>query len=501
MNGVALAELKRIAGVAGVDGDEQVRVLSVTSDSRAVREGDLFAAIPGARSDGAAYAADAVERGARAVLAVRPLGLTVPTLLVDDVRKRLGPISQRVLSEPSHELSVVGITGTNGKTTVTYLIESVLAHAGKKPALLGTVAQRGPAGEAASSLTTPESDEIARFMRTQRDAGATHLAMEASSHAIAQDRVLGIRFDVAGFTNLTQDHLDFHGTMQAYGETKALLFTAYAPRVSVIMVDHTFGQQLARQVKGQVLRCATKPNVDAELSVQEWSSTRAGIRARIATPRGEVTLNSPLFGAHNLENLLVCLGSCLALGLDLTVIADALSSARGAPGRMERVADSRDVMVLVDYAHSPDAIERALSAVRPLTQGRLFAVCGCGGDRDRTKRAPMGAAAGKLADVAVLTSDNPRTEDPLAILREMEPGAHAHAPRIASADLANASRGYVVIPDRAEAIRLTIAAARAGDTVLLAGKGHEDYQILGTVKHPFDDRIEARAAIVAAGGG
>jgi UDP-N-acetylmuramoyl-L-alanyl-D-glutamate--2,6-diaminopimelate ligase len=497
---IALAQLALLEGVSAVAGDATVEVQGVTSDSRLVRAGYLFAAVPGAKSDGASFAAEAVQRGARAVLASRDLGLSVPTLVVDDVRARLGAIAHRVLGEPSRQLRVVGITGTNGKTTVTYLIESVLAHAGKRPALLGTVAQRGPAGAEASQLTTPEADVVARFMRVQRDAGATHLAMEVSSHALAQGRVRGTCFEVACFTNLTQDHLDYHGSMEAYGEAKALLFTEYAPAHSVIVVDHAFGRELSRRAGGQVLRCAVGEH-DAEIRALEWTSTRGGVRARVSTPKGEMQLASPLFGAHNLENLLVCLGACLALGLSLDDITAGLALATGAPGRMERVADRRDVMVLVDYAHTPDAVSRAISAVRPLTDGRLFVLCGCGGDRDRTKRAPMAEAAARLADVAVLTSDNPRTEDPLAILADMEPGARAVTSRIDSAALATATRGYTVIADRAAAIATTLAAARAGDTVLIAGKGHEDYQIVGTVKHPFDDRVEAHRAIVAAGGG
>jgi UDP-N-acetylmuramoyl-L-alanyl-D-glutamate--2,6-diaminopimelate ligase len=497
---VALRELIALPGLVSVEGDGAVAVERVTSDSRAVQPGDLFAALPGARSDGAAFAPEALARGARAVLAGRPLGLSVPTLVADDVRHRLGPVAQRVFGEPSRALSVVGITGTNGKTTVSYLLESVLASAGKVPALLGTVALRGPAGELPAQLTTPEADMIARFMREQRDAGATHLAMEVSSHALAQHRVLGTEFEVAAFTNLTQDHLDYHGTMEAYGEAKALLFTAYEPRHSVIVVDHPFGAALARRAQGRVLRCAVSAQ-DGDVQVHEWASTRTGIAARISTPCGELRLESPLFGAHNLENLLVCIGSALALGLPLDAIAHGLSTARGAPGRMERVPDLRDVMVLVDYAHTPDALERALCAVRPLTQGRLFVLCGCGGDRDRTKRAPMAEAAARLADVAVLTSDNPRTEEPLAILADMEPGARGASSKITEDELAHAARGYVVLPDRAQAIALTIAAARPGDTVLIAGKGHETYQIIGNVKHPFDDRSEALRAILAAGGG
>jgi UDP-N-acetylmuramoyl-L-alanyl-D-glutamate--2,6-diaminopimelate ligase len=264
-------------------------------------------------------------------------------------------------------------------------------------------------------------------------------------------------------------------------------------------VDHAFGRELARRAGGRVWRCAVTDQQDAEFRVLSWTSTREGIAARVQTPRGELVLNSPLFGAHNLENLLVALGSALALGLEPVVVAEALRSAQGAPGRMERVPDAREVLVLVDYAHTPDALERGLCALRPLTRGKLFVVCGCGGDRDRTKRAPMGEVACREADVALLTSDNPRTEDPLAILSDMEVGARKVGARIDEHAL-RSSRGYAVIADRSQAIAVDISAARAGDTVLIAGKGHEDYQIVGTRKHPFDDRGEAARAIASVGG-
>lgn len=496
MTGFPLARLRQIPGVLDIVGDERVSVTGVQMDSRRVQAGDLFAAIAGARADGALFAPKAVELGARAVLSSRPLDLMVPVVLCEDVRKCLGPISHAVYGEPTRLMATVGITGTNGKTTTSYLLESVLMAAGKLPALLGTVALRGPAGEREAELTTPEADSIARFAAEQRAAGATHLVMEVSSHAIDIGRSAGIDFEVAGFTNLTQDHLDHHGTMEAYGETKARLFTEYAPRHSVIMVDTPFGEALAQRAKGKVQRCSMGQVQAAELCVQAWRSTREGIEATIRTPDGMLALQSPLFGAHNLENLLVTLGCARALGLTNDVIAQGLKTAVGAPGRMERVAHPGGVVVLVDYAHTPDALVRALEALRPLTTGRLFVICGCGGDRDRTKRAPMGEAAVRNADVAVLTSDNPRTEEPNVILQQMAEGARAvGATPIDFASVSSNTRGFVVMSERAQAIRKVLALAEAGDTVLIAGKGHETYQIVGTVKHPFDDREEARRAI------
>jgi UDP-N-acetylmuramoyl-L-alanyl-D-glutamate--2,6-diaminopimelate ligase len=499
VSAVALAELARLPGVREVIGDRSVQVKGAASDSRRVQPGELFAVIAGASADGAAFVPQAVAAGAAALLCDRPLETALPVLLVDDVRRRLGPIAQRAFGEPTRTLKTAAVTGTNGKTTVSYLLEAVLTGAGARPALLGTVELRGPASARGAELTTPEADVIARFAREQLDAGATHLVMEASSHALDQRRLAGIELEVAGFTNLTQDHLDYHGSMEAYGAAKERLFTEYAPRTSVVMVDQPFGRQLSRRAAGTLLRASLQPQAEAELRALYYESTRAGIRARVDSPQGEIELVSPLFGAHNLENLLITLGMALGLGIAPAVIAAALGDARGAPGRMERVSTPHDLMVLVDYAHTPDALQRALAAVRPLTAGRLFVVCGCGGDRDRTKRAPMGEAAVRGADVAVLTSDNPRTEDPLRILTAMEEGARRAGSALAEPGAAG--QGYVVIADRAQAIRAAIAAARPGDSVLLAGKGHETYQVIGREKRGFDDRVEAAQALASWGGG
>jgi UDP-N-acetylmuramoyl-L-alanyl-D-glutamate--2,6-diaminopimelate ligase len=497
---VRVRDLLNLPFALRVEGDDSVVLAGVNSDSRGIVAGDLFAAIAGGTHDAARFAPDAVARGAAAVLCTRPLGLSVPSLIVDDVRKRLGPIAQRICGEPTRALPTVGITGTNGKTTVTHLLESVLAHAGGKPALLGTIALRGPAGETPAQLTTPEADAIARFAREQRVAGATALLMEVSSHALAQERVGGMQFEVAGFTNLTQDHLDFHGTMDAYGEAKASLFTDYAPKTSVIAVEQPFGRALAERAKGEVLRCSVTPGIDAELRVSSFESGRNGLRAHIETPRGQLVVESPLYGVHNLENVLLTIGCALALGVDPHAAAEALRTAVGAPGRLERVPHPGDVLVLVDYAHTPDALERVIHAVRPMTRGRLLVVCGCGGDRDRSKRAPMGEVAAREADIAVLTSDNPRTEDPSAILADMLVGAErAGAPRRDPEELVSVREGLCVIADRAQAIRAAVAAAQPGDSIILAGKGHENYQIVGKTKLLFDDRVEAARAIAGLG--
>lgn len=506
MSATTLRALSALPGVLRLVGEPrllgEVEVRGISSDSRRIERGDLFVALSGRSVDGARFIEQALARGAVAILSDRPIEVPVPLLIVDDARRRLGFFAQHIYREPTRELRTVGVTGTNGKTTVTHLLERVLLHAGAKPALLGTIVQRGPTGEEASELTTPEADRVASFARRERDAGATHLLLEVSSVAMAEQRMAGMHFDVAAFTNLTHDHLDYHKTFAAYGEEKARLFTEHEPAVSVIMVDDPFGASLAERARGKVVRCAVHPAnaTRAELVVEHFTSTRDGIRAELRTPAGPLSVTSPLFGAHNVENLLVTVGCAQALDLERDVIAEGLRSASGAPGRMERVPDRRGVLVLVDYAHTPDALTRALSALRPLTSGRLWVVFGCGGDRDRQKRAPMAEAAARGADLAVLTSDNPRTESVAQILGDMEPAALAVAPKLAASKLRGAARGYVVIPDRAQAIAAALESARPGDTVLLAGKGHETYQIVGNTRYGFDDRIQAARALSSLGG-
>ncbi|MET0283406.1 MAG: UDP-N-acetylmuramoyl-L-alanyl-D-glutamate--2,6-diaminopimelate ligase [Polyangiales bacterium] len=495
----ALMSLPGALRLVGSARAEDVLVKGLASDSRRVMPGDAFAALSGRSVDGTKFVAQAIQRGAVAVLAERELEASVPVLVIDNLRQRLGTFAQCVYGDPTRTMPTIGVTGTNGKTTVTHLLESILLAAGKAPALMGTVTMRGPRGEEVAELTTQESDRIARFASESRAAGATHLVLEVSSVALTERRVAGMHFAVAAFTNLSHDHLDYHGTFEAYGEEKARLFTEYRPEASVIVVDAEFGAKLAQRASGRVIRCSTT-GADAELRVRNFSSTRTGLSAELDTPAGTYTLRSPLFGAHNLENLLVAIGCAIAVGIDVTTILQALATATGAPGRMERVADPRGVLVLVDYAHSPDAIERALAALRPLTDGRLMIVFGCGGDRDRQKRAPMAEAAVAGADLAILTADNPRTEDVHQILSDMEPGAARHAPKLDGAAMATAARGYAVVPDRAQAIAAALKAAQAGDTVLLAGKGHETYQLVGNTRYAFDDRIQAARALSNLGG-
>ena len=493
-----LSELLRRGLAREVRGDAEVVVSGVRHDSRAIEPGDLFVAVPGLRVDGTKFVDAALARGALAIATERELAASVPQLLVDDARIALGALAAAVYGDPTSALGVVGVTGTNGKTTTTWILDEALRALGHAPALLGTVESRGPGMRAPAPYTTPEGDEIARFARRVLDAGATHLVMEVSSHALAQHRADAVDFDVAAFTNLTQDHLDFHGTMEEYFAAKRRLFTDLAPRTSVVNVDDAAGARLASELSGPTIRVSREHRADAEIVVESWSMEREGLSAVVRCRGERAELRSAMIGAHNVDNLLLALGCLSALDIELGAAVDALGKARGAPGRLERIEGLEGVMVLVDDAHTPDALSRALAALRPITPGRLFVVFGCGGDRDRGKRPLMGEVAARGADVAILTSDNPRTEDPLAILAAIEPGVSAGG-MTRGHELA--ARTYDIEEDRREAIRRAIFAARAGDTVLIAGKVHEDYQLRGTSRLHFDDREEAGAAIAARGGG
>jgi UDP-N-acetylmuramoyl-L-alanyl-D-glutamate--2,6-diaminopimelate ligase len=483
---------------ARVVGDASVRISGVQHDSRQVGAGDLFVAIPGAKLDGAAFVKSAIERGAAAIASEQPLEAPVPVVEVASARRALSLAAHAVYGEPTRAVRTIGITGTNGKTTTTWIVDEALTSLGRKPALVGTVETRGLGHREASAFTTPEGDDLARFARRMVDGGATDLVMEVSSHALTLFRAEGITFEVAAFTNLTQDHLDFHGTMEAYLEAKARLFFDLAPASAVINVDDAAGVALAKRIDRAVTRLFTvsRTSTRADVYAKSYTLGREGVVAPIVCPRGALTIESRMVGAHNLDNLLLAAGCLCALGLDVRDIERALGRVVGAPGRLERVEDPRDVATFVDYAHSPDALAKALDALRPITPGRLIVVFGCGGDRDRGKRPIMGAAAGERADLVVVTSDNPRTEDPASIVDAIVPGVAKSLTRVDT--IAGVDRGYTVEVDRRAAIGLALSAATAGDTVLIAGKGHEDYQILGTTKIHFDDREEARNAIATA---
>ncbi|MCC6214100.1 MAG: UDP-N-acetylmuramoyl-L-alanyl-D-glutamate--2,6-diaminopimelate ligase [Polyangiaceae bacterium] len=470
-----------------VHGDASVPLRRLVQDSRLVLPGDLFAVRAGGRTSGIEHVAEAARRGAVALLggpgvaeAAARHGL--PALEVDDVRLAIALGAEALAGYPSRSLEVVAITGTNGKTTTSFLVQRMIDACGGRCARLGTLGWSLGADEDASSLTTPEADAVARWAARSRDLGATHLVLEASSHALEQKRLHGTRVAVGVFTNLTQDHLDYHGTLEAYAAAKLRLFTELSPRTAVIHLDDPLGERFAAAATGRVLTVSRRR--PASLQAVGAVVDARGLRATIVAPSGELYLESRLVGAHNLENVLAALGVIEALGLDLRRAVDALADAPGVPGRLERCdAPSDDVLVLVDYAHTPDALERALAAVRALGPGRVLCVFGCGGDRDPAKRPLMGAAVGRGADAAWVTSDNPRSEPPRAILDAILPG------------LTPSGIPYEVEPDRAIAIERAVRAARPGEVVLIAGKGHETYQIVGDETRTFDDRVEARRAL------
>ncbi|MFO7177399.1 MAG: UDP-N-acetylmuramoyl-L-alanyl-D-glutamate--2,6-diaminopimelate ligase [Pseudomonadota bacterium] len=492
-NPLVTGELVRVLEPLGarLEGDATVRLTGVHHDSRAVVPGDLFVALSEDAGDRARHVGEAIARGAVAVLARADGALpatTVPVLRVTDARRAMAFAAEAVLGWPSRALRVVGVTGTNGKTTTTRFVTHGLRAVGMRVASLGTLGFDWNGALEPGIFTTPEADEVSRRLAMVRDGGGTHLVMEVSSHGLELHRVAGLTFDVAAFTNLTQDHLDFHGTMEAYARAKARLFDEFAPRAAVINVDDAFGRALVARVRGRCLTVGR--SAQATVRALDARADARGIRAEVDAEGTRVALESPLIGAHNLENLLVALGALMALDVSPERAAAVLSTAEPAAGRLERCdGPDDDVLVVVDYAHTPDALERVLAALRPLTRGAITCVFGCGGDRDPGKRPKMGAVAAAGADRVIVTNDNPRTEDPQAI-----------AAAIVSGFPVGAAQPEIEL-DRARAITRAIREAAPGDTVLLAGKGHETYQIFGEERRPFDDRVEARRALAERRGG
>lgn len=496
-----LEELAREIPGSTIVGDPALEVRDVRHDAREVLPGDAFVARKGQRFDAAVFAPDAIARGASLVIAEQRLALAIPQLIVPDAHRALAFASSTVWRNPSFSLEVIGVTGTNGKTTTTWLIEHVLERCGVKTGLLGTVAHRFRDHQWPALHTTPESDDIARRMAAMRAAGAENIAMEVSSHALALGRVEAVRFRVGAFTNLTQDHLDFHRSMDEYAAAKRRLFTDLGAAACVLNVDDAVGARWAREgVAGMLFTySASGRDERATFRVRESTADASGIRATVETPDGTLALHTPMFGHHNLENVLCAAACARALDIPSQRAFEALADAVGAPGRLERVrVDEGGPFVFVDYAHTPDALTNVLRALASQRRGRLLCVFGCGGDRDPSKRAPMGEAVGRAATVAILTTDNPRTEEPAHIAAMAEAGlVRLGLTRADRAAIGRSSGGsYVIELDRREAIRAAIEGAGPDDIVLIAGKGHEPYQEVHGVRHPFDDRVEARQALL-----
>jgi len=454
-----------------------VPVEGVAYRSDRVQPGDAFFCIPGFRYDGHEFAGQAAARGAAALVCARPLAIDVPQAVVRDVRRALALASARFYGHPTAALSVVGITGTNGKTTTTYLLESILRAAGRRPGLIGTVETRIAGERLPSSHTTPESADLQRLFRTMVEAGVDSVAMEVSSHAIDLHRVDGTRFAVAAFTNLTQDHLDFHHTLEEYWSVKRRLFTELDVNVRVVNLDDSRGPELARDTGAQI---TVGRSAEAMVRAMGERRERFATAFDLVAPQGPAAVTLPLTGAYNVSNALVAAGCALALGIGLEAIVSGLGAAPQVPGRLERIDEGQPFGVFVDYAHTPDSLAKAIEAVRAVTRGRVITVFGCGGDRDPEKRPLMGAAAGTGSDEVVLTSDNPRSEDPVGIILQVEDGLRA------------TGASYTAEVDRRAGIARALELAAPGDSVLIAGKGHEDYQVFADRTIHFDDREVAR---------
>ncbi|QYR20089.1 UDP-N-acetylmuramoyl-L-alanyl-D-glutamate--2,6-diaminopimelate ligase [Paenibacillus sp. sptzw28] len=488
-----LGQLASLLLTARLAGDANIELNGIQIDSRKVMQGDLFICLPGHTVDGHDFAPQAAERGAAAFVAERPLPVDAPQLIVKDSRHAMAVLADYFFGSPSRKLKLIGITGTNGKTTTTYLIERILADAGFKPGVIGTVERRFGGRSYPMSGTTPEALELQRHLAAMIEAGTDCCAMEVSSHALEQGRVKGCRYRTAIFTNLTQDHLDYHGTMQRYAAAKELLFArlgneyALSPEeraYAVLNADDSASGGFARATSAEVLTYGVDNEADVRAS--NIRITAHGTSFHLETFDGSTDITLNMAGKFNVYNALAAVCAALIERVPLDQIKSSLEAVPGVPGRVESVHAGQKFAVIVDYAHTPDGLDNVLKAVKEFAAGRIICVFGCGGDRDRSKRPIMGAIAGRYADYAIVTSDNPRTESPERILLDIEAGLIK--------DGVPKSR-YVLLPDRRAAIQKAVEMASPEDVVLIAGKGHETYQIIGDVTYDFDDREVAKEAI------
>ncbi|HOO37245.1 MAG TPA: UDP-N-acetylmuramoyl-L-alanyl-D-glutamate--2,6-diaminopimelate ligase [Deltaproteobacteria bacterium] len=475
-----VSELAAIIPGAQISGPEK-DITSLKMNSSDIQTGDAFIALKGSITDGHKYIPDAIKSGAGIIICNHEgcdadPGATF--MRVPDTKSALRTILP-VLYPHAADVCLIGITGTNGKTTTTYLIESVLKDAGMNPGVLGTINMRYADVTVASSITTPGPIELFERLETMSSAGVDTCIMEVSSHALHQDRLAGIRFDYGIFTNLSQDHLDYHRDMETYFLAKKMLFDDYLEGVAIVNIDDPYGQLLAKELKDPVTYGHDPLAMIRTTSIEHTSS---GLRLDLATPDGPVSLSSFLLGDINAYNIMASVALCRAMGIDMQSVISGIGSLKCVPGRMERVDNPCSLKVLVDYAHTPAALETALASAKKLTNGRLIAVFGCGGDRDQAKRPIMGRIASELADMVIVTSDNPRTEDPQAIINDIFSGI-------------SKSTHIMMEPDRAAAIRLAVSSMEKDDCLIIAGKGHEDYQIIGKVKKPFDDKLHVLKSI------
>lgn len=483
-----LADVLKNAGIETLTGSKNpgdTEIKGITLNSQNVEPGCLFIAISGKVTDGHRYAAAAVKKGAAALLLeevseeIHSLG--VPVAKTGDSRAAASIVASNFHDHPSRAMKVVGVTGTNGKTTVSHMIEAVWKAEGINTGLLGTIENRYMGKTEDASLTTPDPIAFMTILREMKDAGVTNVTLEVSSHALDLKRVDGCHFDAAIFTNLTQDHLDYHLTLEDYFRAKERFFSEILERsakkevFSIINADDPFANRISVPKKGQKITFSTKKE-DSVVFAENFTLDSGGIKATLATPWGKVELDSKLMGKYNLYNMMAAAGTLLSLGSSPGATGRALSELGRIPGRLERIENASGIDVFVDYAHTPDALENVLECLKPFCSGKLITVVGCGGDRDRKKRPLMAAVGRRYSDMLIVTSDNPRTEDPEGIIADMTEGIEPQDP------------GVVTITDREEAIKHAVNTAGRADTILIAGKGHEDYQIIGTEKIHFDDR-------------
>lgn len=472
--------LGTLANVAGgvVSGSPETVVTDVTNDSRRVEAGSLYVAVRGEHVDGHEFVAQAVEAGASAVCVSHPVAVDAPQLLVKDTRGVQGLLAAEVHDHPSHSLEVVGVTGTNGKTTVTHYVESIAMHSGLRTGLIGTIHTRIGESTVPAGLTTPDAPDFQRFLALMREEGVSVAAVEVSSHALELGRVGGTRFSVAAFTNISQDHLDFHGDMGSYRSAKKRLFTDFEVGTAVINIDDDLGSEIAAGYRGDHYTVGR----DGDFSVQEIEPLAGGrSRVRLRTPMGAVDEIVPVVGGFNVLNLVLASACAVAAGIEFAEVVEALPYTSGVPGRFEVVSGDDPITVIVDFAHTPEAVARAVDVGRSLATGRVVGLVGAGGDRDRRKRPAMGSAI-SAADFALITSDNPRSEDPEAIIAAVAEGLPPGA-------------SHVIEVDRRTAIQLAVDTAEDGDVVLILGRGHETHQHTGTGDVAFDDRVVAADAL------
>ena len=493
-----LANLLKALDEYELDGNPELEITGLHYDSRKIEKDNLFIAIRGHSLNGYDYLLDALEKGATAVVAEKEEdSRNITKIWVPNPRSALSKLAACFYDHPFNGMDVIGITGTNGKTTTSYLLESILTAAGRKTGVIGTINSRYADRVIPSAVTTPESLDLMRLAKEMSDNGVTNLIMEVSSHALDQKRTRECPFRICVFTNLSRDHLDYHSSMDSYFETKSLLFRDLDERVNgsrtcaVINMDDPRGAKLADSVKGDVLTYGLEGQWDVRAESVEAGMN--GLSGKLVTPSGTADILSPLIGEINIYNILAASGAALASGIDLESIEKGVAGLRNVPGRLEPVNNVSGISIIVDYSHTPDALLKAQKNVRSFIEGRLITVFGCGGDRDKGKRFDMGLAAGKNSDIVIITSDNPRTENPLKIIEQIEEGVlKSGMEKMAWPEIKNFS--YIIEPDRSKAIKKAVSIAVKKDAVLIAGKGHENYQITGRSRRHFDDREEALKA-------